>query len=359
MKKITFCLLLFLLSIGSSFQLHAQLTEVISIDNPYGIAVNGDFLYIARDNEISKLDITQTDPEPVVLSTDVLGPDEIIIKGDFLYVADYLGNKISKINLTESDPILIDVLNGVDEILALALRGDELYFSYNDNGNKIAKINITETNPTIVEVVDGIQKINDLFFNGDELYISTLQTTSGGENKIYKINVTDPDLILTEIITDIEAFGLSIRGNYLYFSQYDINENKISKIDLTETAPTPIDVVTVETPYYLKLVENDLYISTIFNDKIYKYEHGPLSINQESKRLISVVPNPAFNYLTIDQLLEPTEYKIFNSLGQEVKSGVLLPTKRVDIQKLNVGNYFLQLKNSKAVKFIKKIECFF
>jgi hypothetical protein len=61
-----------------------------------------------------------------------------------------------------------------------------------------------------------------------------------------------------------------------------------------------------------------------------------------------IFPNPAINQLTIKaDLNEPVNYQIYNSVGQVVKSGILLAeATSIGINQLNQGLYMIELKSA-------------
>ncbi len=65
--------------------------------------------------------------------------------------------------------------------------------------------------------------------------------------------------------------GMALHGNDLYFSESD--GDKISKIDITSTNPTPVEVVSsIFRPYGITIKDNYLYYGLNFDDKIYRID---------------------------------------------------------------------------------------
>ncbi|MFD1014415.1 T9SS type A sorting domain-containing protein [Winogradskyella rapida] len=65
-------------------------------------------------------------------------------------------------------------------------------------------------------------------------------------------------------------------------------------------------------------------------------------------------PNPAINFLQISGLIETQDYKIYNSLGKEVKNGSISNQEKINIQNLTKGIYFLNFANGSTFKFLKE-----
>jgi hypothetical protein len=82
--------------------------------------------------------------------------------------------------------------------------------------------------------------------------------------------------------------------------------------------------------------------------------NSTLSTNDFTLRTVKVLPNPSSDFIEITGLIAIETYEIYNTLGQEVKKGIVLENKIIDIQSLTNGIYFLKLENKKTIKFIKE-----
>jgi hypothetical protein len=82
--------------------------------------------------------------------------------------------------------------------------------------------------------------------------------------------------------------------------------------------------------------------------------NNTLSINDLTLRTVKVFPNPSSDFIEITGLTAIEDYRIYNTLGQEVKKGIVLENKKIDIQSLTNGIYFLKFKNGNTIKFIKE-----
>ncbi|WP_452232593.1 T9SS type A sorting domain-containing protein [Lacinutrix sp. MEBiC02595] len=69
---------------------------------------------------------------------------------------------------------------------------------------------------------------------------------------------------------------------------------------------------------------------------------------------VTLFPNPATDYIQINGLTKTEDYTIYNTLGQEVKSGFISENQKLDIQSLANGMYFLKLEEGNSFKFMKK-----
>ena len=334
-------------------KINAQLTTVVGgLYAPFGLAFNGDDLYIAEwgEEKIVKIDITVTNPTltDVATLTDETSPEGILLNGNDLYIALNDSDKIVKIDITATSPTTTDVVTGLDGPSGLLLIGNDLYISEFEGG-RILKIDITATNPTATTVVGGLSSPFGLAFNGNDLYISEYYA-----NKISKIDITVANPTTTDVFVGVNGpSGLAFNGNDLYIAEY--NGREISKIDITVANPTLTSVVTGTELYDVtKLVfnGNDLYMTV--HAEVLKFTESVVTsqvdINNSS---ISIFPNPSTNFIQISGL-NKTTYKIIDILGAEIKAGRISDTERINIQDLTNGLYFLKFENGSTTKFIKE-----
>jgi hypothetical protein len=69
---------------------------------------------------------------------------------------------------------------------------------------------------------------------------------------------------------------------------------------------------------------------------------------------LSLYPNPANTFVKINGLKASENYSIFNTLGAEVKSGMVSNNEEISIADLNAGMYFMKLEGDRTIKFIKR-----
>ncbi len=72
-----------------------------------------------------------------------------------------------------------------------------------------------------------------------------------------------------------------------------------------------------------------------------------------TQKNVLLYPNPSNDFLFLLGVKQETQYKIFNSLGSNIKSGFLYDDKKIDIKKMIPGLYFLKFGNENTIKFIK------
>ncbi|MFK5891548.1 MAG: T9SS type A sorting domain-containing protein [Flavobacteriaceae bacterium] len=347
MKQIYFLTTILFLSF---INLNAQTTDVVTVglNHPIELLLNGNDLYIAHVNKISKIDITATNPTV----TDVVGgglftPIGLLLIGNDLYIAESGGGKITKIDITISNPTVTDVITGLSRPTSLALNGNELYISESSAG-KISKIDITASNPIATDVITGLNDPRGLALNGNDLYIAEVLG-----NKISKIDITLSSPTATDVVSINNVFSLHLNGNNLYAS----SDSSVYKVDISMTTPIATSIVnSLFVPRGLALNGNDLYIAELQNDKIIKFNTTTLGIDifKNENDNTNIYPNPSNNFIQISGFNNARIYTVYNNLGYKVKSGSINKNKKISIQNLANGLYFMKFDNGYTLKFIKE-----
>ena len=65
-----------------------------------------------------------------------------------------------------------------------------------------------------------------------------------------------------------------------------------------------------------------------------------------------VYPNPVYNYLFVEGLVDESEYEVFNTTGQLVLKGQLGTQSYIDVECLNRGVYVLKIEG-RIHRFVK------
>lgn len=93
--------------------------------------------------------------------------------------------------------------------------------------------------------------------------------------------------------------------------------------------------------------------TNLFSNYILKYNLTQSTNLQEvfEDPQILLYPNPANNYIKIQQMTEPFNYTIFSSMGLIVNQGIAYSSE-INISNLKMGMYFIKIKN-KSYKFLK------
>lgn len=69
---------------------------------------------------------------------------------------------------------------------------------------------------------------------------------------------------------------------------------------------------------------------------------------------VNLFPNPATDYISITNLNTRENYTVYDVLGKQVDSGRLIQGSKIQVANLEKGIYFLKLKYSKPLKFVKQ-----
>ncbi|KFF26899.1 hypothetical protein IW16_06390 [Chryseobacterium vrystaatense] len=74
-----------------------------------------------------------------------------------------------------------------------------------------------------------------------------------------------------------------------------------------------------------------------------------LSTANLSKIKFGIYPNPAADFITVEDSSKGSmtefTYKIFDYTGKLILTGTSKPDHKIDIQKLSIGNYILQIED--------------
>lgn len=324
----------------------AQITDVLTsgLSEPAGLAISGNYLYVAEFDRISKIDISLPLPVKSDLITGLSSPDAVLIQGNTLYISEYgvssTSGKISKIDITSPTPIMTTLATDIPGSTGIAIGGDNLYIAEYKSG-KITKLNLTT-------------------------------------------------LVKTDFLSNLNGpTGLFVDGNILYFSQFD--SNKISKVDITQAVPTVINVLEgLDEPAFLTVANSNLYVTdygsgkifdsnmnnmvasnlggpygitnngtTVFfsqrdSNKISKFDLNLLNTSDFTKSSdVSVYPNPASDFISIRNASKNSEILIYDLTGKLISKSILNDDGKINIQPLKIGTYIIKI-NNQSVKFVKK-----
>lgn len=79
-----------------------------------------------------------------------------------------------------------------------------------------------------------------------------------------------------------------------------------------------------------------------------------LSTEEFNKNPISLFPNPSSNYLQATGINQILPFTIYSLDSRIVKTGIIKPDNRINIQTLTPGIYFLRISSLKSIRFIKE-----
>ncbi|AUC81284.1 T9SS type A sorting domain-containing protein [Lacinutrix sp. Bg11-31] len=336
-----------------TMSLIAQTTVVTTgVADPYRLELAGNNLYISEFNNgvISVLNINAS--LPTTKSSVISGLDQpmgIAIKDDFIYIAESGANKISKFDTTSPSPVLIDVVTGLNVPSGLVFVGNDLYFA-ELAGNKISKVDVTVASPAVTLIKTGLSSPFDIENSGTDLFIA-----ESSVNKVSKIDISTAAYTKTDVVTGLSyPVALALNGTDLHIAEYFAN--KVSKIDVTNPTPIATDVVSsLATPIGLVSNMGSLFIAEFDANKISRFDFPTLSTsNFNLQPDFKVYPNPSRGFISVSGLKTTTNYTIYNSLGAEIMKGNISENQKIDIQNLSNDLYFLNLNNGNTFKFLRQ-----
>jgi hypothetical protein len=293
-----------------------------SFNAPYGVAVSGNYLYVAdtSNNRIRRIDLTTNATslvagngvgaygEGVGSSAYFYSPASVAVSGNYLYVADSYNYMIRRIDLTTNATSLVagsgtsGYAEGVgssasfSNLAGVAVSGNYLYVADYVN-HRIRRIDLT-TNATSLVAGNGTGAYaegvgsNATFFlpygvavSGNYLYVA-----DKNNHRIRRIDLTTN---ATSLVAGGSAgyaegvgsnaqfqwpYGVAVSGNYLYVA--DLGNNRIRRIDLTTNATSLVaggsygyaegvgSSASFKEPYGVAASGNYLYVADNANNRI-------------------------------------------------------------------------------------------
>ncbi|MCK7590927.1 T9SS type A sorting domain-containing protein [Subsaxibacter sp. CAU 1640] len=326
------------------------------LNNPLGIAVNGDELFICEHHttasmgSISKINLTDASPVAAQLITGLTYPRAVAMVGDELY---YATNYLSKFNINDATPTPQQIMP-VYPPRALFLVGNYLYVS---GETSIHRLDVTASTPVLTTVISGLTSRTLAFaLDGDELYFAY-------SNRVSKFNVTDANPVEEVVISNLEGnvYALAIYDQKLFIGMSLIP--KIVTLDV-ENGASQVEFFmtpTVGNTVNFLVIGDDLYVAGGTGNSIYKIEDLPTLLSVEESQpfmATKVYPNPTDDIVQLMGLTESCNYDIVNTLGTKVKQGLLDRNGTLDINQLSAGIYYLRLKGAslkaQTFKIVKK-----
>lgn len=348
-------LVIFLVIITTS--LKAQYTSITNANVPSCLAISDSILYYTEtgSRSISKLNIYDTlgSPETVVSNLNDVGG--IAISDSTLYVAIPSQRRIIKFNLFDTNPIVTTIISfdtSEPQPRNIIIQDSTMYFSLGTvNGSatgKVCKLNLNETIPTYTTLKSGILGPYELALHGKYLYY-----TDG--KSVTRLNISISSPTSQGVISNLSsALGLFVNEDNLYVM------NRTSKQLTTYNSKTfnvenQLTIDSLKNPFQILLSENTFYFAEYSGNRISKYELPAVSIDERlSRENLSIFPNPSQSSISISGLTTMEEYKIYNSIGKVVGSGLVSPNSKIDLKNLDKGLYTVTLSHSGSIQFIKE-----
>ncbi len=330
----------------------AQITTVVNnLDVPSRCLLIGDELYFSQDNEVSKIDLTDTNPIPVVVESILQRPEGLAISGNELYIAAFENGDIYKIDLTEENPYPTFVVSSGQTPNMLLLHGTDLYYTDNTGGS-LYRFNINWPLNTSAELVTSAFTDGPigLEIKDNYLYISEAITFGGG--RLHRLDLTSPMPVLEELLNNLERpIGMEFRGNDLYIAQMD--GDNIIKVDVTQTPMVAEEVIAINSPTDITFYNDTMYIIRWSDNVISKVDLDQLSITEVEKPKIALTTNPVRRYLEFTGIVTPKPYSVYDINGRMLKAGKIdAHNPTIDVSTLSHGSYFVNVE-AVHLKFLK------
>lgn len=158
------------------------------------------------------------------------------------------------------------------------------------------------------------------------------------------------DHIKYEILTNNTTPFADNSTNDALVGGIDLNKGTVNWTTINTAIPDGTSFVRLRIKAYQNGSSDFLGI-----DNIKLIGDSTLSIATFNKGLfLKLYPNPTSSFIKIKGLTETTAYNIYNMLGAKVKKGIISDNKKIGIQNLTNGFYFLKFKNGSTIKFLKK-----
>lgn len=146
-------------------------------------------------------------------------------------------------------------------------------------------------------------------------------------------------------------------GNYEYQCSTDSNFTSLIQTGNVSSTSIPFSGLTTNTTYYWRVRTNVSSNVSLWSDT-WSFSTDSTLVNQdyEFSDEIKIVPNPATTFLYLDTNIhfKSYNYTIFTIDGKEILNGKLTENKKIDIQSLIPGIYFIKVNdNSNSKRFIK------
>lgn len=293
------------------------------------------------------------------------------------------GNKVILdvvVNPANSNEVLISEIDNVTSAIAV-LRSTNGGLSFTPTSSMVAtKLDYDPVLPNTVyassysglyQSTDGGSTWNTFAISNTPL--STVKSYSGHvysahfNGTIYKTNgvttntITGPWPVNSQITNIVEHNGKLIIG--MNGAEKDTTLNMMGAVFLSADGGNTWSNITGNMPCThvyalngLQAINNDVYAAT-YGGGVVKSSGVVTSTNEhENKKHTFIYPNPAGNEIFIRLTdKQQTNYKILNSVGEQVLNGVLSSNQSsIDISQLSTGIYFIICdKSPEGEKFIK------
>lgn len=178
--------------------------------NANGVAIDGDFAYIA-DFSAGLLVVDISDPaNPTLLSTFAAVGQAVVASGDYVFLAAGAGGLRIVSVANPSAPALVGSVSTTGAT-GIAVDGDQAYIADGSSGLRVISVS-NPAAPSIVATFNTAGSATDVEVDGDYVYLAD------GSPGFLVFDVTNPasPALLTTVDTPGNNFGIDVRGNRAY-----------------------------------------------------------------------------------------------------------------------------------------------
>lgn len=235
---------------------------------PWGIELSQDqnTLYISEvGGRVYKADLTQTNPMPEIIWQNTDGTTiDLALNGNDLYISEsenqtgQLG-RIIKIDVTDNNPTPIEVVTNLYFPLGLEIIGSELFFTnWTETANgtdTLNKIDLTLTNPQVTTVLSSLNFPTYLTYSNNELYISQNDKVSKIPDAQLRVDELNANLDFKIYPNPVVDFIKLINPQFNHqYEIYDLLGNRLANGNIEEK----IDIRNLSAGIYFLKVEETI-----------------------------------------------------------------------------------------------------
>lgn len=204
--------------------------------------------FVSTDDYIAVIDLNSNSVESTIPVSE--GPEELVVKGDTIYVAHKGGysqnNIVSLINTVTNEVFNTLVVGDVPNTIQLDNEGNVWVlcegnpdYTTNETAGKLSKINTVNNTVSSIDFGSITNHPKHLYFSNNSLYYYL----DGG---VYKIGVSETALPLNPEFSGVSFYDFSIKNNQLFgldHNSYSAIESFLRVYDLsTNTETTSINL---------------------------------------------------------------------------------------------------------------------
>jgi len=287
-------------------------------------------------------------------------------------------SRFNVMNPFNSNEVIFEAENGIHltTTSSFTILSDTLYFNYVDNeyDSHVGKIDLNSSDNIVFEEnsVSFMLKMKSLN-NNTILYLKDVDPANFTEHyAIYQFdpnNTVEPHQeFFNNESYDIRSFDVVDMNVYFVIFNEECFQNngdycgELYSINLNQT-PHSVELISFIPSngfYSFSIIDNYMYFSEIIDVPNNEFEMKRFNLSNPILNIDNygmpnngkmVFPNPANEFIKISNILNLTDYEIFNVQGYKVLSGRYNANQSIDIKELKSGIYFIKI-NDKTLKFI-------